>query len=148
MTRIKVVVTRTKVVAHLFGQLTSGMVGVPVSFVFDSSWNDLEKTAVFKTGDQIRDQLSITDKTTVPWEVLTAHGKSLYVGVYGISKDGSVVVPTVWAEVGKIQAGADPSGDPGADPTLPPWEQISRDLEAVLDELHAYAQALAGGGAE
>lgn len=148
MVNIKVQVTRTKAVAHLFGQLTSGMVGVPVSFVFDASWDGLKKTAVFKAGGKIRDQINISDTVTVPWEVLTEPGKTLQIGLYGVSKDGDKVIPTIWAEVGRILSGADPSGDPSADPSLPVWEQYEKDIEAAINGILAIQAILIGIGGE
>ena len=59
----------------------------------------------------------------MPWELLQSPGCRLWAGVYGTNPDGSLQIPTVWADLGVIQPGADPSGDESTEPTLPVWEQ-------------------------
>lgn len=104
--------------------ITSGTVGLPVRFLFDSQWDGLRKVAVFRAGEVCRDVLEPADGTIVPWEVLEKPNVWLRIGVYGTNKDGTVVVPTLWANVGVVHNGADPSGDPSADPTVPVWQEI------------------------
>ena len=57
-------------------------------------------------------------------------------GVYGADESG-VVLPTVWVSLGKIQPGADPSGDETADPSLPVWAQLQKQI-GDLDDLKTY----------
>lgn len=116
--------------------LTSGTVGLPVAFKFDHQWNELSKTAVFKAGNVVKDQVNIENTTIVPHEVLLKPKKNLEIGVYGVRGDGNIVIPTIWVNIGVIQPGADPSGDESADPTLPVWEQVAKDaLEYVKQNL-------------
>ena len=73
-------------------------------------------------------------------------GCRLWAGVYGINETGSVQLPTVWADLGVIQPGADPSGDESAQPTLPVWQQLTRDVEEGLQAIiHLEEQLIAGG---
>jgi hypothetical protein len=104
------------------------MVGVPVTFEFDDAWNDLIKTAVFKSGNRTMDVVNISDKAAVPWELLTQRS-NFYVGVYGVNHDGDLIIPTVWAYVGAVVPGADPSGDEGVDPSLPVWAQMQIEID-------------------
>ena len=97
--------------------LTSGMVGLQCKFIFDDAWDGLAKTAVFLAGNEQRNVLLTSDSCTVPWEVLKLPGYQLTVGVYGTNTDGTLVVPTVYANCGAIATGADLSGDEGVDPT-------------------------------
>ena len=115
--------------------ITSGTVGLPAEFTFDSTWEGLRKTAIFKACDEKRSVDNIEAETTVPWEVLKKPGVWLSVGVTGESEDGAIVIPTVWANVGLIKPGANTEGDPGADPTLPAWKRIEDAIESVLQEI-------------
>ncbi len=110
--------------AEKIGILTEGMVGVPVSFSFDSAWDGLNIIAVFRCGGVTKDRALIgTNRTTVPWEVLKRQGM-LEIGAEGRSADGSVVVPTVWARVGQILPGAKASADPGLEPSPTVYDGI------------------------
>ena len=105
-------------------KITSGTVGLPVEFAFDSDWELLRKIAVFRAGNIIKSvEIPIAEKA-VPWEVLEKPGAWLSVGVYGTNADGTVVIPTIWANVCPIQVGVDPDGDPSTDPTLPIWQTM------------------------
>ena len=114
-------------------QITSGMIGVTVTFEYtDSMWDGLNKTAVFTAGRVTRDVPNAGEVVTVPAEVLARPREKFYVGVYGTDADGNLAIPTVMTFVGVILPGADPSGDPGTDPDLPIWAQLEErvsDLE-------------------
>lgn len=115
--------------------LTSGMVGATVHFVFDEVWDGLTKTAVFKAGDKVFDVLDTQwedDICAIPHEVLAVAGVNLAVGVYGTDAGGKLVIPTVYADCGKIRAGADPSGDESAEPTAPVWAQLGQPTNAAV----------------
>lgn len=133
MTNITVNVVGAQAVAALDGPLTCGMVGVPVTYTFDEIWEGLSKTAVFQTSGLSIAVPMETDEITVPWEVLKK-GCTLLVGVYGLSETGDIAIPTVWAQVGQVQPGADPEATPGADPTLPIWKQAMDTAQSVRDD--------------
>lgn len=120
--------------------LTAGMSkAVTVQFVFSSAWDGLTKTAVFTNGKTTVDVLAANwdgDTVPVPHEVLAVPGRHARVGVYGANESG-VVLPTVWVSLGKVQPGADPSGDETADPTLPVWAQLQKQI-GDLDDLKTY----------
>ena len=48
-----------------------------------------------------------------------------------------VVLPTVWVTLGKVQPAAEPSGGPAAEPTLPIWAQLQKQI-GDLDDLKTY----------
>ena len=131
MTNIQVTVSGAEAVAALEGQLTGGMVGVAAVFAFDESWESLEKTAIFRAGGESYCVREFEDVVTVPWEILRKTGCTLYVGVYGVSADGTQALPTLWATVGTIQAGADPEATESCDPSLPIWKQAIDKADAV-----------------
>ena len=120
--------------------LTAGMAkAVTVEFVFSPEWDGLTKTAVFSNGKTTVDVLAANwdgDTVPVPHEVLAVPGRHARVGVYGADESG-VVLPTVWVSLGKVQPGADPSGDETADPSLPVWAQLQKQI-GDLDDLQTY----------
>ena len=130
--------------------LTAGMVGLPVSFTFDDRWDGLGKTGVFRAGGKTVSCPEMEEEMTVPWEVMEKSGCTLYIGVYGCNRDGSVVIPTLWAQVGVIQPGADPEADPGMAPNLPMWmenQAIALQAMAVAESVRQDADAGAFQGA-
>ena len=120
--------------------LTAGMSkAVTVQFVFSPEWDGLTKTAVFSNGKTTVDVLAANwdgDTVPIPHEVLAVPGRHARVGVYGADESG-VVLPTVWVSLGKVQPGADPSGDASADPSLPVWAQLKNQI-GDLDDLQTY----------
>lgn len=112
--------------------ITSGMIGATVTFVYTSPiWDGLRKTAVFAAGNVTRDVLNAGEVVAIPAEILRHPYVKLFAGIYGTDENGELVIPTVMAPVGMIWPGADPSGDSGADPELPIWAQLQRDIEAL-----------------
>ena len=120
--------------------LTAGMAkAVTVEFVFSDDWSGLTKTAVFSAGRTTVDVLESAwdgNKVVVPHEILADAGPIARVGVYGANADG-LILPTVWVTIGKVMPAAEPSGDPGADPTLPIWAQLQNQI-GDLDDLQTY----------
>ena len=123
MSNIQIAVSAADAAVTAPATLTSGMVGATVTFAFSgTAWQSLRKIAVFRAGSVRRD-VEETDWSgsvcTIPWECLSEADERLLVGVYGMDEAGTVVIPTVYADCGWIWPGADPSGDPAADPTGP-----------------------------
>lgn len=120
--------------------LTAGMAkAVTVEFVFSDDWSGLTKTAVFSAGRTTVDVLESAwdgNKVVVPHEILADAGPIARVGVYGANADG-LILPTVWVTLGKVMPAAEPSGDPGADPTLPIWAQLQSQI-GDLEDLKTY----------
>lgn len=132
-----------KASAHLCSPqelLTAGMAkAVTVEFVFSDDWDGLTKAAVFSAGRTTVDVLESAwdgNKVVVPHEILADAGPIARVGVYGANADG-LILPTVWVTLGKVMPAAEPSGDPGADPTLPIWAQLQNQI-GDLDDLKTY----------
>lgn len=125
MTSINVTVSGELAEAVRTGKLTTGMVGIPVSFSFDAAWEGLKKIAVFRCGSVIRDRsLILSESTTVPHEVLMKAEEKLFVGAEGRAEDGTLVIPTVWAEVGVVLSGANATGREGKVPTPNAYDDI------------------------
>jgi len=125
MTSIHVTVCQEQATAVKTGRLTVGMVGVSVTFSFDEQWEGLKRIAVFRSGDISRDRaLLLSDTTTVPFEVLYKPEERLMVGVEGRTEDGTLVIPTTWADAGVVLDGANASGDYGKDPSPNAYDDI------------------------
>ena len=112
-------------------RITSGTVGLPVEFTFDRQWDGLTKTAVFRAGKITKAVINPKAKDIVPWEVLVRPCAWLSIGVYGENKDGSVVIPTIWANVCPIHLGVDPDGDPTTIPTPSIWQEILNRIDSL-----------------
>ena len=104
--------------------LTSGMVGKQVRLELSPDWDPLSKTVVFSNGIDTVDAAYTGSIATIPAQVLDVPLRNLYVGIYGVSTDGTLVIPTIRAVGPEIQPGADPSGDSGFNPELPVWTQL------------------------
>ncbi len=147
--------------------LTSGMVGAEVEFLFSDEWAPLIKTAVFIAGSQKRVVLEAAwhdNICIIPHECLAESDVHLLVGVYGTNIGGSLVIPTVYADLGMIWTGADADGETGAEASPELWAQLQAQLdlkessenkvtflsEASTDEQYpsskAVYEAIAAGG--
>lgn len=103
--------------------MTSGLVNVcQVRFEFSEDWDGLTRTAIFKAGLESRSvPLGEDGVCAIPWEVLRMPKYRLYAGVRG-TRDGGIVLPTVWSDLGEILPGAASSGETRP-PTPELWEQ-------------------------
>jgi hypothetical protein len=115
-------------------RITSGTVGLPIEYTFDEQWDGLTKAAVFR-GGAIEKSVDLVADLVVPWEVLLVPGVWLSVGVYGENEDGSVAIPTIWANVLPISVGVDPEGDPSTKPTPSIWQEINNKIDSMDDRI-------------
>jgi len=141
MERIKLRVLGSQIeVAERPAAITAGTVGLAVEFTFDSQWEGLAKTAVFRAGDKVIATTLERDTHTVPWEVLEKPDLWLSIGVYGANAEGTVVIPTLWAKVAVVHTGVDPEGDPALEPSVPIWQevltQVNNIAPAVSDHIN------------
>lgn len=116
--------------------LTTGTVGAQVKFTFSDDWADKTKTAVFKRCGKVIDVLESEwgedNAVTIPPEMTEKAGQLVGVGIYGRNTDGKKVTPTIYAPLGVVAIGADPSGDESTDPTLPVFSQIQAELSRAV----------------
>lgn len=127
------------------GELVSGLRGVKVHFTWSGEWQQLRRVAVFRAGSVSRNVMDLESQCVIPWEVLTEPGTVLMIGVQGTDETGTVVTPTLEAEMGEIQQGANPSKDPTADPSLPIWKWAQKLIEKTVEKI---TQLLKGGQEE
>lgn len=123
MTSIHLTVRGAHAEASVSGPLTSGMVGIPVTISWDPSWEDLHKILVCKGGGSTISLVGIGTEATVAHEVLHP-GSTLFLGIEGRNADGSVVIPTIWANCGVVQEGAESTEDKSLPATHPIWAQL------------------------
>lgn len=128
--------------------VTSGSVNVyPARFEFSADWDGLTRTAVFRTegGAAVNVLLDETGECVIPWEVLTTPGARLLAGVYGTCGE-ELVLPTIWADCGRVQTGAAP-GEDARPPTPDVYQQIMAELAGTREQT-AQDAAAAQDGAE
>ncbi len=128
---IQISVSKAHAKADELELLTSGMSkAVDVKFNFSNDWENLNRTAVFTNGVKTRDVVFDETQTvcSVPSEVLEMPGASVMCGVYGYDNSG-VIIPTVYVWLGTVKAGADPSGDENADPSLPVYAHLQQQID-------------------
>lgn len=118
--------------------LTSGMVGQPIELEYSADFDGLTLTAVFTNGKTTVDVLNPGNQCVIPHEVLDTIGTLVKVGIYAVRGD-ELVIPTVYAHIGVVLKGADPSGDVSADPTLPVWAQTQA-MIGNLNDLNTEAK--------
>ena len=131
--------TKNNLVARPTELITSGSVNVyPVAINFNSDWDGLVRTAIFRAGGTaISILLDDTNECTIPWEVLVKPGQRLEAGVYG-TRDGAVVLPTIWAGLGQIREGAEP-GDNAQPPTPDILDQALEKAVGYVGQAQAFA---------
>lgn len=100
--------------------ITTGSIGIPVSFSLSADFTGLSNIAVFRGSGVAVDVILTDNSCVVPPETLATAGGELWVGVYGRNADGTIAIPTVWAGAFTIALGAVPSGVDPSEPT-PDW---------------------------
>ena len=152
----KIKVSGATASAEKESKITAGMVGVTVRMQYADIWDGLHKTVVFRAGTVTKDVITDDEVVTVPKEVAAAKDVYLQVGVYGVDAEGNLVIPTIWAGLGTVRDGADPSGDAETDASLPVWMQIMEmigdlsqlDTTAKNNLVAAVNEAMESGGGE
>lgn len=104
-------------------EIPADILGAEVAFTFDTDWDGLSKTVVFKGGQTVH-LLNPGSVVPIPQEVLHTPGQRLYVGVLGTDSRQDQVIPTLWAELGQIRSSAASTGSAAEDPALPVWAQL------------------------
>lgn len=112
--------------------VTTGSVGYPVVFNFDTAWNGLAKVAVFRGSNAEAQRTLSEDTISIPSEVLTVPGSILWIGVRGENGDGTLVIPTVWARIGYLPEGVGDTEIP--ERQLPPGGTTSQVLTKLSDQ--------------
>lgn len=116
-------------------RLTSGSVNVYyVHFHFSSHWDGLEKVAIFRNSLTSINVPVVDDIAVIPWEVTTTVGLDVRMGVCGI-KAGEIVLPTIWATLGKVVEGAKIANAESGDHTPDIYDLILQKIQEFIDGL-------------
>lgn len=128
-----ITVSGVRAVAVDVGAIPAGIIGAQVRIEYtDPRWDALSKTVVFR-GAVARDVLNAGELVEIPAECVERPGSGLWLGVYGTDADG-IAIPTLWADLGKVRAAADPSGDPSTAPALPVWAQLQEQIDEIKQQ--------------
>lgn len=132
MTNIVFTAAGTAAEAVVSGKLTAGIVGVPVTFNLNEEWNGLNVIAVFEGGGN-RISLPLLGRKTIPlpWEVVARPNIRLRIGAEGRAEDGSVVIPTVWADAGYVAWGV--NATQGSDPSPTAFDLLMAEIRKVSE---------------
>lgn len=126
--------------------IPAGLVGGTVAVDYSEDiWKGLTKIVVFR-GAETRDVVTDEAVVTIPHETVAEPGKRLYVGFYGTDTDGTLVIPTIWADLGMIRDATDPSGDVSTDPSLPVYAQLAQQIGDLRDQIEDMEPGGSGGG--
>ena len=129
---IHVIVKERNASALATSPITTGSVGLTVRLAFSEDWDGLGKVVTFRgSGEQI-DVALTGEECSVPPEVLVSAGGRLMLGVYGTDGEERVT-PTIWADAGIIQEGAEPSGIEPSPQTASLVDQILAAAQAAQD---------------
>ena len=112
--------------------VTSGSVGIKMEVSVDSHWDGLYKYVVFQSIDTKITVQYFNDPIIVPYEVLTAYGHQLKIGIYGTNDVGDIVIPTIWNGELIVYEGVSLSNDPGAEPTPTVVAKMNRDIAEAM----------------
>ena len=123
--------------AEVTGLLTSGSVGIPIEVELSEDFDGLTTFLCYRAGEATADHV-IHESMAVPPQVLATHGVSLYAGVYACDSENNVVIPTVWADCGRIRMGAALSGVEPLEPA-PSWVA---DVQAAAVKAEEVAQSV------
>lgn len=126
--------------------ITTGSIGIPVTFKLSQDFDGLSVVAIFSGSDTTVDVILTGDNScVVPPEVLTTAGGQLKIGVYGRNADGTIAIPTIWAEKMSIVTGVVPSGVDPAEPT-PDWTaQVQQAATEALNVATAVSERADAG---
>lgn len=140
MTEIYVKVRGASAVARKTGPLVAGTVGMPAHFSFDDKWAGLNVIAVFE-GSGVSKSVPLLNETsvTVPWECLMKAKTSLRIGLEGRLSDGSIVIPTAWANVGYIEPGAKATDDLAQEPSPTPFDILMAAVAKCVTSVNGVA---------
>lgn len=120
MTKIQLTCQGGAARARVAGEITAGMVGVPVELALDAAWEGLTCLGKVRCGDVVRSRMfDETGCMTVPTECLLG-GRRLEIGVDGWSEDGQLRIPTVWADCGIVRCSVAEAESEAAEDTVTP----------------------------
>lgn len=115
---------------------------VKIELSFNDEWDGLSKIAVFRAYDRQIDLAFTGEEIEIPVNALLKPDVHLLLGIYGINSTGTVVISTIWADLGIIQPGPNPTA--AENYSLPPENIYQQVYELAEAAEAAAAQAISG----
>lgn len=146
---IRVIVNNVISTATDLKVLTAGMVrGRAVKFEFSPDWNNLNKTAVFTNGIDTRiiPEYKWEDGIIyIPPEVLATPYRFVKCGIYGMNDSNEIVIPTLWADLGRVFPSAYPADyEESVPPTPNVWDDLQNQIGILTQLQTKYKYNLVG----
>ena len=109
-----------------------GITGAEVAFSYaDPMWDGLTKNVIFDGAEPVT-VLNAKETVAVPYEAVSVVGVNLRVGVQGVDAAKNIIIPTLWATLGRVRpSAAEVQGHEPEEPPLPVWAQ----LQAMIGDL-------------
>ena len=151
-----VCVSGAKAVAIDVQPIPRGITGAVVEFIYDDDlWAGLTKKVSFR-GTSKTEKVYGSDTVPFPAEVAQREKAWVSVGVTGVSADGEMVIPTLWADLGTVVDSAYGNYPAPGEPVPPVWAQIlamigdldNLDTEARDNLVNAINEAMTKGELE
>jgi hypothetical protein len=120
---------------------------VQIFLDFGPEWSTLSKIGVFRAYETQIDVAISSTTVTIPPQALLKDGVHLLFGVYGMNADGTVIIPTIWADLGIIQPA--PNFTDAENWVYPPPElcaQIAALAKAAQEAAEAAARGVHAAG--
>lgn len=122
--------------------LTAGSVGVTVDLRFSADWDDLQVFGIFRAYN-VSAAVAVTgDSVEIPASVLANPNVHLLLGLYGVAEDGTVVIPTLYADLGVVREAANLTG---ADNYVPPDASLYAQVLKLAGDAQAAANEATSG---
>ena len=121
---------------------SAGYEAVQIQLNFSSEWSGLSKIAVFRAYDAQIDVAMSGNTVEIPVQALLKPNVHLMFGVYGCNSAGTVVIPTIWADLGIIQGAPNPTD---ADNYGPPALDLYAQVQALAEAAQAAAARATSG---
>lgn len=150
----KVRVSGAEAVAVERKRIPRGISGAAVELIYDDAiWAELTKKVAFR-GAVETEKVYDSNIVPIPQEVVMRVNARVSVGVTGVNSDGSVVIPTLWAELGSVYPSSYGDYPAPGEPVPPLWKQAldmigdleELDTEAKDNLVHAVNEAAKSGG--
>lgn len=113
-----------------------------ITFSFSKEWDGLARIVVFRTSsDRIAIQLKENQNIiAIPWECYKTIGDIIVVGVYGTNSDNEIVLPTTWAEIGRVVDATTVFDTTSPSPTENVLATLVDAVEALGQDINTYSQ--------
>lgn len=126
--------------------ITRGITGAVVEFIYDDDiWAGLRKKVAFR-GTAEKEDICDGNTVTFPAEVAQRKNARITVGVTGVSSDGKIVIPTLWADLGTVRDSAYGDYPAPGEPVPPIWAKVMADVNSLAERVEDLEENPSAGG--